>query len=86
VSFSGDYDKVVNSSRDMTKTFLNAVRKHEGVKSVVLTSSRIAAYNPVYGKDIHVTKNDWTDYFLDLAKGAEVDDPMKPMMICKSTI
>jgi nucleoside-diphosphate-sugar epimerase len=84
VSFSSDYEKVVNASRDMTTTFLHAVRKHDSVKSVVLTSSRIAAYNPVYGKDIHVTKNDWTDYFLDLAQNARAEDPMAPMMICES--
>jgi nucleoside-diphosphate-sugar epimerase len=83
VSFSSDYEKVVNASRNMTTTFLHAVRKHDSVKSVVLTSSRIAAYNPVYEKDIHVTKTDWTDYFLDLAKDASADDPMAPMMICK---
>jgi hypothetical protein len=84
VSFSSDYEKVVNASRDMTTTFLNAVLEHDSVKSVVLTSSRIAAYNPVYGKDIHATKNDWTDYFLDLAKNAPAEDPMAPMMICES--
>jgi nucleoside-diphosphate-sugar epimerase len=83
VSFSIDYESVMEGTRAMTTTFLTSAQKQESVKSVVLTSSRIAAYNPVHGKDIHVTKNDWTDYFLDLAKNAEVDDPMKPMMTCK---
>jgi hypothetical protein len=86
VLFSSGYEKVVNSSRDMTITFLNAVQQHNSVKSAVLTSSGIAAYNPEYGKDIHATKYDWTDYFLDLAKHAQAEDPMAPMLICESYI
>lgn len=83
VSFSSDYESVIKGSRDMTSTFLNAVEKHTSVKSVVLTSSRIASYQPVWGQDIHVTNQDWSDFFLDLAKNAKDDDPAKGLLTCK---
>lgn len=66
----------------MTSAFLDSAKRHENVKSVVLTSSRIAAYNPVHGQDIHVTKNDWTDYFIDLAKNGRPDDPKTAITTC----
>jgi hypothetical protein len=83
VSFGTDYEGIIKATKEMTATFLNTACKHESVISVVLTSSRIAAYNPEYGKDIHVTKNDWADYFVDLAKNTKSDDPLAPILICQ---
>lgn len=82
VSFGTDYEGIIQASKDMTTTFLAAANKQKSVKSVVLTSSRIASYNPQYGTDIHATKEDWTDYFVDLARDAALDDPSKPILIC----
>lgn len=68
----------------MTRVFLEATNKHESIKSVILTSSRITAYQPEHGKDIHATKNDWTDWFIDAAANAKEGDPVKGILTCMS--
>lgn len=86
VSFGTDYEGIIQASRNMTTTFLNTASKHDTVQSVVLTSSRIVAYNPQHNKDIKATKNDWTDFFLELAKNAKQDDPNKPFFTCEAVL
>ena len=82
LSFSPKYEEVVPAVEALTKTFLIAISKAPSVKSVVLTSSRIAAYDPVFGQDLNVTVNDWADYHIDNAKAIKQDDPMAPIAIC----
>ncbi|RSH85395.1 hypothetical protein EHS25_004791 [Saitozyma podzolica] len=81
LSFSPKYEEVVPTVEALTKTFINATSKASSVKSVVLTSSRIAAYDPVFGQDLNVTVNDWADYHIDNAKAIKQDDPMAPIAI-----
>ncbi|KAJ7098159.1 hypothetical protein B0H15DRAFT_824375 [Mycena belliarum] len=80
VSFTTEYEAIISATKAMTTTFLTSAHRHKSVKSVVLTSSRIAVYQPEHGKDIHATKNDWNDHFIELAKNAKSDNPAKPMM------
>lgn len=83
VSFSNDYEGTIKATKQMTNTFLTAANNEASVRSVVLTSSRIASYQPEAGKDIHATNKDWTDFFFDLAEKAKDDDPNKPVFICE---
>lgn len=82
-SFSPRYDEVVPSIEALTETFLAASSRAPHVKSVVMTSSRIAVFNPTFGQDLDLTVNDWADYMVDLAKTVKEDDPMAPVLVCK---
>lgn len=53
------------------------------MKAFVLTSSRVAVYNPEYGKDGEYPLTTFSDYFYDLGKAAKDDDPVKPVLACK---
>lgn len=67
----------------MTVNLLKAASKVNTIKAFVLTSSRIAVYNPEYGKDGEYPLSTFSDYFYDLAKNAKDDDPMKPVLACE---
>jgi nucleoside-diphosphate-sugar epimerase len=81
-SFSPRYDEVVPGIEALTETFLAAVARAPHVKSVVMTSSRIAVFNPTVGQDLDLTVNDWADYMVDLAKTVKEDDPIAPVLVC----
>lgn len=83
VSFSSDVDKVVNSAVEGTLTLMKAANKVPSVKAFVLTSSRIAVYNPTYGKDEEWPLTTFSDYFYDVGKSLKDDDPTKPVLACE---
>jgi nucleoside-diphosphate-sugar epimerase len=84
-SFSPKYDVVISTVKAMTTTFLDATAKAPNVKSVVMTSSRIAVFVPIFGEDINATVNDWADDLVDRAQTIKQDDPSAPVIICKAS-
>ena len=82
-SFSAEYDTVVKPVIAMANALLSSASKRPEIKSIVFTSSRISMFAPQNGQDIHANKDTWADYFIDLAKGAAVTDPLAPVYICK---
>jgi len=78
MSFSTDIDKVVKSSVDGIHHLLNAVEKNPTIKRVVLTSSRIAIFNPNKGDNYTVDNNAYNER---VKAGYELpsDHPDKPL-------
>lgn len=81
---SNDLARVVESTKTTTVNLMKAASASERVKAVVLTSSRIAVYHVEYGKDIHVSNDQFADFFYDLAKQTSDEDALKGVMVCKS--
>ncbi|KAF7376925.1 NAD(P)-binding protein [Mycena sanguinolenta] len=81
-SFSISYDVVVGSVVAATVGLMKAAAKVPSVKSFVLTSSRIAIFNPDYDQpEISPKLGQWGDHFVDAAKQTPDDHPMKPVLI-----
>ena len=85
-SFSPKFESVVPTVVQWTESILAAVTRAPQVRSVVLTSSRIAAFAVVYGQDTNASANDWADYFVDMAKAVKADDPMAPVLVCQCNL
>ncbi|KAJ6484098.1 hypothetical protein C8R45DRAFT_1214954 [Mycena sanguinolenta] len=82
VSMSTSYDSVVGNAIQAIVGLMKAAAKTPSVKSLVLTSSRIAIFNPDYEQpDISPKLDQWGDHFVDAAKQTPEDDPMKPVLI-----
>lgn len=73
-SFVTGVDDIVKGAIEATVGLLRSAAKHPEIKAVVLTSSRIAAYNPQYGPSIEVSLSDFTDHLYDYAKELPADD------------
>jgi thioester reductase-like protein len=82
VSFSTDTEKLVNDVKTATVEVMRTAASVPSIKAFVLTSSRIAVYNPVYGEDKEWSTKDFADYFYDLAKSVPADDPKKAVLTC----
>lgn len=85
MSFSSNVDQVVGNAVESTTGLLKAAAKFPQVKAFVLTSSRVAVYNPEYGKDAEWPLTTFSDHFYDLAQQASDDDPLKPLFTCELT-
>lgn len=83
VSFSADVDKVLDTAINATVGLLQQAAKIPSIQSVVITSSRVAAYTPKYGPDMHISLEDYTDYFTDLARSTPDDAPEKGFLTCR---
>jgi len=80
VSLSPDHDKVVNSSVDGVLHLFNSIAKFPAVKRVVMTSSRIAIFNPNPGDDYKVDNNLFNDKFVELSRDAPATHPAKAVL------
>ncbi|KAJ6483964.1 hypothetical protein C8R45DRAFT_999818 [Mycena sanguinolenta] len=81
-SFSISYDVVVGSVVQATVGLMKAAAKVSSVKSFVLTSSRIAIFNPDYEQpEISPKLDQWGDHFVDAAKQTPDDNPMKAVLV-----
>lgn len=83
LSFSSDVESTVQNAIQITLNLLKAASKISSIKAFVLTSSRIAVYNPEYGKDGEYPLSTFADYFYDLGMNAKDDDPLKPVLACE---
>ncbi|KAJ6484101.1 hypothetical protein C8R45DRAFT_1148392 [Mycena sanguinolenta] len=82
VSFSVLYDVVVGSVMQVTVGLMKAAAKVPSVKSFVLTSSRIAIFHPDYEHpEISPKLDQWGDQFVDAAKQAPDDHPIKGILV-----
>ncbi|KAK9896796.1 NAD(P)-binding protein [Cystobasidium minutum MCA 4210] len=80
-SFSPDVNKVVQDSIDGALNIMKAASKVPSIKSLVMTSSRIAVYAVQYGVDgEYPLPETFSDYFYDLALNADDADPSKPVL------
>ncbi|KAJ6483967.1 hypothetical protein C8R45DRAFT_1148101 [Mycena sanguinolenta] len=81
-SFSISYDVVVGNVVQATVGLMKAAAKVSSVKSFVLTSSRIAIFNPDYEQsEISPKLDQWADHLVDAAKQTPDDHPMKPVLV-----
>jgi len=81
VSFSTDFDQVVKSTIDGIHHLLNSAEKHLTIKRVVLTSSRVAIFNPNKGDNYKVDNNSFNDAIVKQARDAPSDHPFKPVLV-----
>lgn len=81
-SFGTDFDKVVGGTIEATLGLLRVAHNHKNIVSFILTSSRIASFNP-NGKSLSVHSDTWLDEITLAAKSAPLDDPMKAVYVCK---
>ncbi|KAF7376923.1 Aldehyde reductase [Mycena sanguinolenta] len=82
ISMSISYDVVVDSVVQATVELMKAAAKVPSVKSFVLTSSRIAIFNPDYNqREISPKLDQWGDHFIDAAKQTPDDHPMKGVLV-----
>lgn len=65
---------------------MKAASKVDTVKAFVLTSSRIAVYNPEYGKDEEWPLTTFSDYFYDVAKSFDDSNPLKAVLACEQEL
>jgi len=81
-SFAANYDQVVGSTIDSLVSVLEAASKFPEVKSVVLTSSRIAAFHPENGKDVKAGPDTYdTGHLAEMGKSLPEDHPSKPLLV-----
>jgi len=80
-SFSNEPSVVINNTVEATLTVLRSAAATPSVKSVVLTSSRIAAYNQESGKTYNISVDTWFDEVVPMAWNAPADHPMKALLI-----
>jgi len=81
LSFSTDFDQVVQGSIDGILHILNAATKLPSIKRVVLTSSRIAVFNTKKGDSSTVDINSYNDAIVKAARETPVDNPIKPLLV-----
>ncbi|KAJ6483997.1 hypothetical protein C8R45DRAFT_1075300 [Mycena sanguinolenta] len=81
-SFQISYDIVVGSVVQATVGIMKAAAEVPSVKSFILTSSRIAIFHADYERpEISPKLDQWGDQFVDMAKGAPDDHPMKAVLV-----
>lgn len=74
VTFSTDFDSVVNLSVQSTLNALRAATAHDSIKSFVLTSSYVAATMPQTGKDgNHIGPDSWNNEAEGMARSLPND-------------
>ena len=83
VSLSSNTEEGVENVRAATIEIMRTAASVPSIKAFVLTSSRIAVYNPVYGEDREWSTKDFADYFYDLAKSVPAENPSKAVLTCK---
>lgn len=77
VSLAPDHDKVVQSNVDGIIHLLQAASKFPSIKRIVITSSRVASYNPNKGDDYKVDNNLFNEDIVKKSKEAPATDPAK---------
>ncbi|KAJ7232659.1 hypothetical protein B0H12DRAFT_1328044 [Mycena haematopus] len=81
-TMSPAYDVVVGAAVQSTVGLMKTAAKVPSVKSFVLTSSRIAIFNPDYDHpEISPKLDQWGDHFVTAAKETPDNHPSKPVLV-----
>jgi len=80
VSFSSDHNQVIKNSIDGILSVLRSASKIPSIKRVVVTSSRIANFNPNKGDNYKVDNHAFNDAIVKAAHEAAADSPLKPLL------
>lgn len=83
-SMSTDPDAVIEAVVSFNNGLLEAAAKNESVKSVVLTSSSVAAFSKTGRQPIIAGEQTYQDDIVKLVYSLKDDDPFKAPAVCES--